>query len=176
MTSGSEGTALRVQPLTVPGGAPLTWRRHLVVAAVFVLSFITYIDRAAISTAKGPMAAELSLSSQAMGAVFSAFALGYAIAQIPAGWFADRCGPRIALAALVALWSLFTALTGAVSGLWSLLVIRFLFGMAEAGAFPGSARAFYKPGFPRRNGDSPTASCSPERSSAEPSHFPSARI
>lgn len=143
MTSGSEGTALRVQPLTVPGGAPLTWRRHLVVAAVFVLSFITYIDRAAISTAKGPMAAELSLSSQAMGAVFSAFALGYAIAQIPAGWFADRCGPRIALAALVALWSLFTALTGAVSGLWSLLVIRFLFGMAEAGAFPGSARAFY---------------------------------
>lgn len=143
MTSGREGTALRVQPLTVPGGAPLLWRRHLVVAAVFVLSFITYIDRAAISTAKGPMAAELSLNSQAMGAVFGAFALGYAIAQIPAGWFADRCGPRIALAALVALWSLFTALTGAVSGLWSLLVIRFLFGMAEAGAFPGSARAFY---------------------------------
>jgi len=65
----------------------------LVVAAVFVLSFITYIDRAAISTAKGPMAAELSLSGQAMGAVFSVFALGYAVAQIPAGWFADRCGP-----------------------------------------------------------------------------------
>ena len=89
------------------------------------------------------MAAELSLSGQAMGAVFSAFALGYAVAQIPAGWFADRCGPRIALAALVGLWSLFTALTGMASGLWSLLVVRFLFGMAEAGAFPGSARAFY---------------------------------
>jgi ACS family glucarate transporter-like MFS transporter len=114
-----------------------------VVAAVFVLSLITYIDRAAISTAKGPMAAELGLSSQTMGAVFSAFALGYAAAQVPAGWFADRFGPRIALAALVALWSLFTGLTGIVSSLGSLLLVRFLFGMAEAGAFPGSARAFY---------------------------------
>jgi ACS family glucarate transporter-like MFS transporter len=125
------------------GEAPLSRKRYLVVAAVFVLSFITYIDRAAISTAKGPMAAELSLSDQAMGLVFSAFALGYALAQIPAGWFADRCGPRVALAVLVGLWSLLTALTGTVSGIASLLVIRLLFGMAEAGAFPGSARAFY---------------------------------
>jgi ACS family glucarate transporter-like MFS transporter len=118
-------------------------QRHLVVAALFVLSLITYIDRAAISTAKGPLAAELGLSDQAMGAVFSAFALGYALAQIPAGWFADRFGPRIALAVLVGVWSLLTSLTGAVSLLSVLLVVRFLFGVAEAGAFPGSARAFY---------------------------------
>jgi ACS family glucarate transporter-like MFS transporter len=78
-----------------------------------------------------------------MGLVFSAFALGYALAQIPSGWFADRWGPRIALAVLVGLWSVLTALTGTVTGLASLLVIRLLFGMAEAGAFPGSARAFY---------------------------------
>jgi len=127
----------------VPGSSPLSWKRYLVVAAVFVLSFITYIDRAVISTAKAPMAAELSLSDQAMGFVFSAFALGYALAQIPAGWFADRYGPRIALGVMVGLWSVFTALTGAVSGIASLVLVRLLFGMAEAGAFPGSARAFY---------------------------------
>ena len=90
--------------------------RAAVVAAIFVLALITYIDRAAISTAKGPITSELSLSDQAMGAVFGAFALGYALAQIPAGWFADRFGPRIALAALVGMWSLFTALTGTVRG------------------------------------------------------------
>ncbi len=126
----------------MPGNG-VTSRRHLVVGALFVLSLITYIDRAAISSAKGPIASELSLSDESMGAVFSAFALGYAVAQIPSGWFADRVGPRIALAVVVSLWSLFTALTGAVGRLSSLLLVRFLFGIAEAGAFPGSARAFY---------------------------------
>jgi ACS family glucarate transporter-like MFS transporter len=118
-------------------------KRYLVVAALFVLSLILYIDRAAISTAKGPIAAELGLSDGEMGAVFSAFALGYAAAQIPSGWLADRIGPRRALAGVVVLWSLFTALTGAMWGLTPLLAVRFLFGVAEAGAFPGSARVFY---------------------------------
>lgn len=118
-------------------------QRYLVVASLFVLSLITYIDRAAISSAKGPMATDLSLSDEAMGAVFSAFALGYAAAQIPSGWFADRAGPRLALTTVVALWSLLTSLTGAVRRLGVLLMVRFFFGIAEAGAFPGSARVFY---------------------------------
>ena len=117
--------------------------RYLVVGALFVLSLITYIDRAAISTAKGPMASELALTDAQMGLVFSAFALGYAAAQVPSGWFADRIGPRRALAIVVILWSLLTALTGAMTRLGALLGVRFLFGVAEAGAFPGSARVFY---------------------------------
>jgi ACS family glucarate transporter-like MFS transporter len=107
------------------------------------MSLITYIDRAAISSAKQAIGATLFLDDQAMGAVFSAFALGYAIAQIPAGWFADRFGPRLMLSCVVTLWSVFTALTGAATGLWPLLAIRFAFGVAEAGAFPGAARALY---------------------------------
>lgn len=117
--------------------------RRILIAALFVLSLLTYVDRAAISSAKEPIAAELVLSDKSMGAVFSAFALGYALAQIPSGWFADRVGPRIALTVVVAVWSLFTGLTGAASSFGALLIIRFLFGIAEAGAFPGSARAFY---------------------------------
>jgi ACS family glucarate transporter-like MFS transporter len=115
----------------------------MVVAALFILSLITYVDRAAISTAKRPMAGELSLSDAQMGFVFSAFALGYAAAQIPSGWLADRLGPRRALAIVVVLWSLLTSLTGAMTRLGPLLGVRFLFGVAEAGAFPGSARVFY---------------------------------
>lgn len=118
-------------------------QRYLVVASVFMLSLITYVDRAAISSAKGAITSDLALSDQAMGAVFSAFALGYAFAQIPAGWFADKVGPRLALTTIVGLWSLFTALTGVVDQFWTLLTVRFLFGVAEAGAFPGAARVFY---------------------------------
>ena len=116
-------------------------RRYAVVVALFILAMITYIDRVCISTAKEPIAAAMTLSDSAMGLVFSAFALGYALAQIPSGWFADRAGPRVALAAVVGAWSALTALTSAAWSLGSLVAIRFLFGVSEAGAFPGSARA-----------------------------------
>ena len=115
--------------------------RFAVVFTLFLLSMITYIDRVCIATAKDPIASELGLGDSAMGMVFSAFALGYALAQIPAGWFADKAGPRTALAVVVAAWSGLTALTGTAWSLTALVAIRFLFGVGEAGAFPGSARA-----------------------------------
>lgn len=143
MDSGEGAAPPNAAAAMTPVGAGPSRKRFMVVAGVFVLSWILYIDRAAISSAKGTIASDLGLSDQAMGAVFSAFVLGYSLMQIPSGWFADRFGPRIVLSGLVALWSLFTFLTGTVSHLGSLLVIRFLFGVAESGAFPGSARAFY---------------------------------
>ena len=130
----------------------VTFKRLVVLAALFFLSMILYLDRAAISSAKTSMATAFSLSDAAMGAVFSAFALGYAFAQIPSGWLADRFGPRVTLAFVVALWSVFTVLTGVASGLATLLVVRFLFGAAEAGAFPGSARVIYNWLPPRMHG------------------------
>jgi MFS transporter, ACS family, glucarate transporter len=117
--------------------------RLLIVAALAILSWITYLDRAAISSVKEPVAAELRLDDKAMGAAFSSFALGYALGQIPTGWLADRLGPRVLLTAVVILWSLLTGLTGFVSTFTSLLLVRFFFGLAEAGAYPGTARAFY---------------------------------
>jgi len=118
-------------------------RRHLLVLGTFLLAVLLYVDRVCISTAKGPVTAELKLSDTAFGWVLSAFSLGYALCQTPAGMLADRYGPRRVLAAIVALWSIFTGLTGAVTGLVQLLAIRFLFGAGEAGAFPGMARATY---------------------------------
>ncbi len=77
------------------------------------------------------------------GLIFGAFALGYALAQIPGGMLADRFGPRWILVACVVGWSLFTAWTGWVGGLLSLVAVRFLFGVAEAGALPAAARVFF---------------------------------
>src|SRR5262245_21153231 len=86
--------------------------RHWLIAVTFSLSMLLYIDRIAISTAKTPVTADFGLSDAQFGWVLSAFALGYALFQTPAGALADRLGPRTVLAAVVALWSLFTALTG----------------------------------------------------------------
>ena len=75
--------------------------------------------------------------------MLSAFALGYALFQTPGGLVADRFGARVALASVVTLWSVFTALTGLARGYASMLLYRFLFGAGEAGAYPTCARAFY---------------------------------
>ncbi len=118
-------------------------RRYLVVSGAFVLSVLLYIDRACISAAKDPIAQTLGLTDSQMGWVLSIFALGYSLFQTPAGMLIDRLGPRRMLSLIVTCWSVFTTLTGAAWNFVSLLVIRFLFGAGEAGAFPGTSRAFF---------------------------------
>jgi sugar phosphate permease len=76
-----------------------------------------------------------------MGYIFSGFTFAYAAFEIPSGWLGDYFGTRKALTRIVIWWSIFTALTGAATGFASLLLIRFLFGAGEAGAFPNIARS-----------------------------------
>ncbi|MEM1122105.1 MAG: MFS transporter [Bacteroidota bacterium] len=117
--------------------------RHWVAAGMFLLALLLYIDRVCISVAKDPIAGDLNLSDKAMGWVLSAFALGYALMQVPSGMMADRYGPRKVLTGIVAFWSGLTALTGAAWNFISMLSVRFLFGAGEAGAFPGMSRAIF---------------------------------
>jgi ACS family glucarate transporter-like MFS transporter len=123
-----------------PRGSHVRW---FVVALLFVFSFLTIVDRVAISAAKADMAAEIGIPDVQFGLIFGVFALGYAAFQIPAGWAADRYGPRIFLAAIVLAWSFFTGLTGLVSTVSVLVGVRFLFGAAEAGIYPTASRAIY---------------------------------
>lgn len=117
--------------------------RFLLIFGAFLLSLLMWVDRACISAAKSDIAGDLGLSDIQIGWVMAAFSLGYALFQVPGGWFADRFGPRRAMAVVCVLWSIFTALTGVVRGLFSMIAVRFLFGMGEAGGYPTLTRAFY---------------------------------
>lgn len=117
--------------------------RFFLVFGTFLLSLLLYIDRACISAAKNPISEALDFSDKEMGWILSAFALGYALFQTPSGMLADRLGPRKILTTIVVLWSGFTALTGVAWNYLSMLVVRFLFGASEAGAFPGMSRAVF---------------------------------
>lgn len=118
-------------------------RRWYVVAALVLLALITIVDRVCISAGKLQMAGELQISNIEFGWVFGVFTLGYAVAMIPVGWCADRWGPRRFLTLIVCIWSVLTAATGLVGSFAPLVVLRFIFGMAEAGAYPGATRAIY---------------------------------
>ncbi|MFD0796551.1 MFS transporter [Maribacter chungangensis] len=118
-------------------------KRYFMVAGTFLLALLLYVDRICISVAKEPISEAMGLSDKQMGWVLAAFSLGYAFFQTPSGILADRFGPRKILAVIVSIWSLFTALTGLAFNFISLLIVRFLFGAGEAGAFPGMSRAIY---------------------------------
>ena len=119
-----------------------TGTRHWVLVFAATLAVITFVDRVCMSQAKPYITADLGLSSQQMGWVFSAFGLAYAIFEIPGGWLGDKIGPRKVLLRVVLLWSFFTAATGRAWNLASLMVTQFLFGAGEAGAFPNLAKTY----------------------------------
>ncbi|MDO6518250.1 MFS transporter [Zobellia uliginosa] len=118
-------------------------KRYFMVVGTFLLALLLYIDRICISVAKDPISEALNLSDKQMGWILASFSLGYAFFQTPSGILADRFGPRRVLTMIVTLWSVFTALTGAAFNFVSLLIVRFLFGAGEAGAFPGMSRAIF---------------------------------
>lgn len=127
--------------LNAPTDSQPTRTRYKLLWLIFLLAVITYLDRLCISAAMPKMAAEFHLSPTQKGYVFSAFTFAYAAFEIPSGWLGDRFGARRALTRIVMWWSAFTMLTGAAFGFGSLMIIRFLFGAGEAGAFPNIARA-----------------------------------
>jgi MFS family permease len=126
---------------------PRGWRRkrrarrscYKVLAFLFTLASLTYLDRLAISAAMPFIVQEFGLSPVQRGYIFSAFTLTYALFEIPTGWMGDRFGTRKTLTRIVIWWSAFTALTAAAAGFWSLVIIRLMFGAGEAGAIPNSA-------------------------------------
>jgi len=127
--------------------------RYGVLALACGLSMITYLDRACFGAAAPELAKDLGLGGvKDMNAAFTAFSIAYAAFEIPAGWLGDRWGPRGTLIRIVIWWSICTALTAfvglkvgamTIGGLSLLIMLRFLFGAGEAGAYPNIARVLH---------------------------------
>lgn len=104
------------------------------------------MDRICISLVGVRIKTEFNLSNTQFGWVVGAFALAYALFEIPAGIMGDRIGQKKVFIRIVIWWSLFTALTGVTTGFVTLLFTRFLFGMGEA--VPSqTAAALFRVGF-----------------------------
>ena len=117
--------------------------RFILVFSTFLLTVLLYIDRACISAAKEDITRDLNFDLTDFGWVMAMFTLGYALFQTPSGKLADSRGPRTIITTIVALWSVLTALTGTAWNFVSMMVIRFLFGAGEAGAFPSLAKVVF---------------------------------
>ena len=124
-------------------------QKTVCLAALFLAWAIGYSDRIVMSTAIIPISREFALDAGQAGLLLSVFYVSYAVMQLLGGWLSDRYGSRIVVVMCVALWSLFTGLTGLAWSFGSLLVIRFMFGVGEGFFSPASsvtvAETFPKP-------------------------------
>ena len=110
----------------------MLWKkRHTAIVIVFMVWLLSYMDRMVMATAIPYVAKEFNLTPVQVGVVLSSFFAGYFLCQIPGGILADKFGPRKVMAGAVLWWSAFTAVTGAVGSLTSMMWVRFVFGIGE---------------------------------------------
>jgi MFS family permease len=113
--------------------------RDLVVLVATLMAVLLYLHRFCLSLAEVYISEDLRLSTVQAGWLLGSFFLTYALAQVPAGWLADRYGVRPMLTLYILLWSLCTGLVGAAAAFWTVLALRLGCGLAQAGAYPASA-------------------------------------
>jgi ACS family glucarate transporter-like MFS transporter len=122
--------------------------RYAVLAVACSLAVLTYVQRQGYVAATPYIGPDLRLDPEKISHLASIWLIAYGLFQVPAGWLGDRLGARHMLTLLVVCWSLTVAAVGLTAvlppGTWAafgtLLALRFLFGMFQAGGFPGLAR------------------------------------
>ena len=115
--------------------------RYKVLAFLFLVSTISYLDRVCLSVAGPSMQSDLGLRPDQWGWVVGSFVLTYALFAVPTASLGDRYGARKVLTLIVLWWSAFTFLTGAARNYPMLIVTSLLFGIGESGAYPNATGA-----------------------------------
>jgi ACS family glucarate transporter-like MFS transporter len=137
----------QLELLPPPQPARPTHVRYLVLAGACSLAVLTYVQRQGFPAAGSLLKKDLDLNDEQWGYLASVWLLAYGAFQVPGGLLGDRLGARRLLTVLVLGWSLLAGavtVTLALPAGWlvfaALLALRFLFGMFQAGGFPGLAR------------------------------------
>src|ERR1700757_4283326 len=108
-----------------------------IVPFVMAMYFINYLDRTNLGIAKNDISRHLELSSTMYGLASGIFFLGYVLVEVPSNLALNRYGARRWLARIAVSWGLVAVAIGVAPNAATLLVLRFLLGVAEAGLFPG---------------------------------------
>src|SRR5258708_10620425 len=138
-------------PRQSPSALPI---RYLLVIWLFVLSAVAYLDRTNISIAGIQIGKEFAIDNTHLGWVFSAFLIGYAAFQVPAGLLVHKFGTRLVLTFAVLWWGIFTVLTTLVppkmsGSILALVLVRFALCSGEATIYPATSQ-FVERWFPMR--------------------------
>ena len=107
------------------------------VPLLMALYFVNYLDRTNLGIAKAQVSADLQLSATMFGLASGIFFIGYVLVEVPSNLALVRFGARRWLARIAVSWGIVAMAIGFAPNAHTLLALRFLLGVAEAGLFPG---------------------------------------
>lgn len=114
-------------------------RAGRVLALLFLVYLLNYLDRALIFILLAPIKAELRLSELQLALLGStSFVIFYTTLGLPFGRLADRVSRPRMIAAGLFVWSLFSGLTGLMHSFTGLFVCRMCVGIGEATLGPAA--------------------------------------
>jgi len=96
-----------------------------------------FLDRVNVGFAALSMNKDLGIGAEAFGFAGGIFFLGYFFFEVPSNLILEKVGARLWIFRIMLTWGAVSMATAFVQGLPSLLLLRFLLGVAEAGFFPG---------------------------------------
>lgn len=108
-----------------------SYYRFVVLALIFIVYAVNYADRTNIGAVLPFIIKEFHINNFEAGAIASMFFLGYALSQIPAGFFMAKKGIRGVVALSIFGFSFFTWLMGTASSVIGLKWIRLGLGLSE---------------------------------------------
>jgi sugar phosphate permease len=114
--------------------------RHVIVGLLWLLYIINYFDRISVLTFLPYIQKDLSLSPVQLGWLASIFFFAYAIAQILAGFLADKIGPKKTMTIAIWVFTLVTGVTGFVRTFWQFMVLRVGLALGEGQHFAPALR------------------------------------
>lgn len=100
--------------------------------------FCALLDRVNVGFAALQMNKDLGLTPAMFGFAASLFFVSYFLVEVPSNLALQKVGARRWIARIMITWGMVTMAMAAVSGPYSLYVMRFILGAAEAGFFPGA--------------------------------------
>ncbi len=118
---------------------PITTQLLFTLAVLFGINTMNFYDRQVLPAVQEAIRKDWQLDNKHFGALGTAFILLYAVVGLPLGRVADLWQRRWILAVGVALWSVFTFLSGLAQGFWSLFVLRLGVGIGEASCAPAAS-------------------------------------
>ena len=105
---------------------------------IMILMFCAnFLDRVNIGFAALQMNRDLGLTPEVYGFAAGILFISYTAFEIPSNLILDKVGARVWLARIMITWGIIAALNALVWDRYSLYVMRFVLGAAEAGFFPG---------------------------------------
>lgn len=116
-----------------------TLRKVVLRAVPFLMAlyFVNYLDRTNLGIARVDISEHLQLTASMFGLASGIFFIGYVLVEVPSNLALERFGARRWLARIAVSWGIVAVAIGFAPNAPTLLALRFLLGVAEAGLFPG---------------------------------------